>query len=69
MKNIIIFRPGVIQNETAFEAMSLIYDYLHKNCNYNFTIIKSEDDNYQNDAFEIISIPRKTCAYFGSFHI
>lgn len=59
MKNIIIFRPGVIQNETAFEAMSLIYDYLHKNCNYNFTIIKSEDDNYQNDAFEIISIPRK----------
>lgn len=68
MKNIIIFRPGVIQNETAFEAMSLIYDYLQKNYNYNFTIIKSEDDNYQNDAFEIISIPRKNWE-FNSFFI
>ncbi|NES07902.1 MAG: glycosyltransferase family 4 protein [Okeania sp. SIO2F4] len=66
MKNIVIFRPGVIQNETAFEAMSLIYDYLQKNCNYNFTIIKSEDDSYQNDAFKIISIPRKNWE-FNSF--
>ena len=66
MKKIVIFRPGVIQNETAFEAMSWIYDYLQKNCNYNFTIIKSEDDTYQNDAFKIISIPKKIWK-FNSF--
>ncbi len=63
MKNIIIFRPEDVKNKTAFEAISLIYDYLQKNYDYNFTIIKSDNENYENQAFKVISIPRRVWGF------
>ncbi len=56
---IVSFRPGVIGNNTAFECMALIYKYLQKRHGYSFTIIKSNDDCYEEPAFEIIQIPTK----------
>ncbi|MCF8011403.1 MAG: glycosyltransferase family 4 protein [Clostridiales bacterium] len=58
--NIVSFRPGVISNGTAFEAMALIYKYLQNNYGYKFIIVKSEDDNYKDPEFEIVSIPKKS---------
>jgi len=58
MIQLVSFRPGVIGNNTAFEAQALIYKYLQKHYDYRLTIIKSEGDQYDDPAFEIISIPR-----------
>ncbi|MFB0534675.1 MAG: glycosyltransferase family 4 protein [Anaerolineae bacterium] len=59
MKKLVSFRPGVIAHGTAFEAMALMYKYLQEHYGYEFTIVKSEDDVYDDPAFKIISIPRK----------
>ncbi len=59
MISLVSFRPGVISNGTALEAMTLIYKYLQEHYGYIFTIVKSEDDGYQNQAFKVISIPTK----------
>lgn len=66
MKNLVSFRPGVIGNNTAFEAQALIYKYLQEHYGYTVTIVKSEEDKYQEEAFEIISLPKK--AWQGKFH-
>ena len=59
MISLVLFRPDVISNGTAFEAMALIYKYLQNHYGYTFTIVKSEDNSYHDPAFNIISIPRK----------
>ncbi len=56
MTNLLIYRPGVIGNNTAFEAMALIYKYLQQNYDYQFTIIKSSTDDYHDPFFRIIDI-------------
>lgn len=56
MTNLLIYRPGVIGNNTAFEAMALIYKYLQKNYDYQFTIIKSFTDDYYDPSFEVVDI-------------
>jgi glycosyltransferase involved in cell wall biosynthesis len=58
MIKLVSFRPGVIGNNTAFEAQASIYKYLQKHYGYRFTIVKSEGDQYHDPAFEIISIPQ-----------
>lgn len=58
--NLISFRPGVISNNTAFEPMALIYKHLQEKYGYFFTIIKSEEDDYSEPAFKIISIPKRS---------
>lgn len=58
MKKLVSFRPGVIGNRTAYECMAVIYRYLQERHGYSFTIIKSEDDDYEDPTFNIISIPR-----------
>jgi hypothetical protein len=60
------FRPGVIGKGTAFEAQSLIYKYLQAHYGYTFTMVKSEEDNYDDPAFQIISLPQK--AWQSSLH-
>ena len=60
MKSIIAFRPGLIATRTTFKVQTLIYKYIQDHYNYNFTIVKSEDENYSDSAFEVISIPKKT---------
>lgn len=59
MTEIVAFRPGVAAERTAFEAMTLIYDYLQDNHNYEFTIITSTTDDYENPAFDVVPIPPK----------
>ena len=66
MKNIVSFRPGVIRNRTAIESQALIYKYLQDRYGYGFTIVKSEDDNYNDSDFQVISIPKK--AWKGSLN-
>lgn len=57
MKRILSFRPGVIGNESAFEAMTLIYKYLQKKFDYEFIIVKSEHDFYSDNDLTVVSIP------------
>lgn len=59
MSHLLFFRVGAIANESAFEAMSLIYQCLQEKYGYQITIVKSEHDNYQNEAFKIVSISEK----------
>jgi glycosyltransferase involved in cell wall biosynthesis len=59
IKNIVSFRPGVIGNNTAFECMALIYKYLQERHGYSFTIVKSEDDRYEDSNLKVVSIPPK----------
>ena len=66
MIKVVSFRPGVIGNNTAFEAQASIYKYLQEHYGYQFTIVKSEVDQYDDLAFKIISIPRT--AWMSSFH-
>lgn len=63
MKKIISYRPGVISNQSAFECMGLIYKYLQNKFGYKFLIIKSNDDYYEDDEFDIISIPGSCWKY------
>lgn len=56
MVHLLSYRPGVISNGTAFEAMASIYKYLQKNYGYEFTIVKSKADNYDDPSFKVISI-------------
>ncbi|HBB32484.1 MAG TPA: hypothetical protein DDZ80_31980 [Cyanobacteria bacterium UBA8803] len=63
---LVLFRPGVIGNDTAFEAQAAIYKYLQQHYGYAFTIVKSEEDKYQDEALPIISIPKK--AWKASLH-
>ena len=66
MIKLVSFRPGVIGNNTAFEAQASIYKYLQEHYGYQFTIVKSKVDQYDEPAFKIISIPRT--AWMSSFH-
>ena len=66
MIKLVSFRPEVIGNNTAFEAQVSIYKYLQDHYGYQFTIVKSEVDEYNDPAFKIISIPRT--AWMSSFH-
>ncbi|MEQ9625950.1 glycosyltransferase family 4 protein [Coleofasciculus chthonoplastes] len=59
MIHLVSFRPGVVGNNTAFEAQALIYKYLQEHYGYVFTIVKSETDNYHDPAFKTVSIPKK----------
>ncbi|WP_044749131.1 glycosyltransferase family 4 protein [Bacillus alveayuensis] len=62
-KRVAIFRPGVISNGSAFEAMASIYKYIQKKYGWEFVVIKDEQDNYFDEEFDIITIPsasRKT---------
>jgi glycosyltransferase involved in cell wall biosynthesis len=61
MKRLVSFRPGCIGNRTAYECQAMIYRYLVERHGYEFTIIKSEDDQYEDEdlAFRIVSIPKK----------
>jgi len=56
MSNIIVYRPGLIGNRTAFECQSSIYKYLQKKHGYRFTIVKSHSDEYVDSEFDIVSI-------------
>lgn len=64
---ITIFRPGIISNGSAFEAQALIYKYLQKNFNYEFTIIKDENDIFFDEELNVISIPKN--AYHNTFRL
>jgi len=66
MTSLVSFRPGVIGKGTAFEAQSLIYKYLQEHYGYTFTIVKSEEENYHDPAFQIISLPQE--AWQASLH-
>jgi len=66
MTSLVSFRPGVIGNDSAFEAQALIYKYLQAHYGYTFTMVKSEEDNYHDPAFQIISLPQK--AWQSSLH-
>lgn len=56
MIHLLIYRPGVISNNSAFEAMALIYKYLQKNHDYCFTIVKSSTDDYYDPSFRIVDV-------------
>ena len=56
MARIVSFRPGVVRNNTAFEAQALIYKYLQNNYGYNFVIVKSEEDDYSDSLLKTVSI-------------
>jgi glycosyltransferase involved in cell wall biosynthesis len=56
---IVAFRPGLIGNGTAFECMALIYKYLQDRHGFSFTMVKSEEDRYEDPALEVVSIPAK----------
>ncbi|WP_214807093.1 glycosyltransferase family 4 protein [Exiguobacterium sp. s102] len=57
---ITIFRPGIISNGSAFEAQAMIYKYLQKNFNYEFVIIKDENDDYFDEELKTVSIPKSS---------
>ncbi|KGX91041.1 glycosyltransferase [Pontibacillus marinus] len=57
---IVIYRPGIIANGTAFEAMALIYKYLQREYGWQFTIIKDERDLFQDSELNIITVPYKS---------
>lgn len=57
--HIVSFRPGVAANRTAFEAMRLIYEHLREAHGYEFTIVTSTTDTYEDPVFEMVSIPPK----------
>jgi glycosyltransferase involved in cell wall biosynthesis len=59
MVNLVAFRPGVISQRTEFKVQTLIYKYLQKHYDYSFTIVKSDEENYQDPAFQIITLPQK----------
>ncbi|WP_416666459.1 glycosyltransferase [Egbenema bharatensis] len=59
MPSLLSFRPGVIGNNTAFEAMAAIYKYLQDHYGYNFTLVFSETDTYHDPAFKTIPIPKQ----------
>jgi glycosyltransferase involved in cell wall biosynthesis len=63
MKTIINYRPGVVSNQSAFESMALIYKNIKKRYGYNFIIVKSHTDDYEDDDFDIISIPGSCWKY------
>jgi len=64
MINLIAFRPGVISHRTEFKVQTLIYKYLQEYYDYSFTIVKSEEESYEDPDFQIIALPRK--AWKGS---
>lgn len=59
MIQVVAIRPGVTRNRTAFEAMTLIYEYLESNYDYEFTIVHSKTENYDNSELKTIAIPLK----------
>ena len=58
MINLVAFRPGVISQRTEFIVQTSIYKYLQERYDYRFTIVKSEEENYQDPAFQIIALPQ-----------
>ena len=61
MTQIVSFRPGVIGNQTAFECQALIYKYLQAQHGYSFTIVKAEQDHFDDPTLDVISIPNRLC--------
>jgi glycosyltransferase involved in cell wall biosynthesis len=59
MTTLVSFRPGVVANRTAFEAMAQVYRYLQKVYDYEVVIVKSTTDDYADPAFDVVSIPPK----------
>nr|WP_286672661.1 glycosyltransferase [Cohnella hashimotonis] len=57
---IAIYRPGVIANGTAFEAMALIYKYLQRKYGWEFTVIKDEEDPFEDKNLKVINVPKKS---------
>jgi len=55
-EKIVCFRPGVVSRHSAFECMTMLYRYLQKNFGYRFTIVKSQDENFADPDFDIVSI-------------
>lgn len=51
------YRPGVVSNMSAFEAMADIYKYLMNKYGWQFTIYKSVNDNYQDEQINVKNIP------------
>ncbi|WP_186576584.1 glycosyltransferase [Aquibacillus kalidii] len=54
---VLSYRPGVIANGTAFEAMALIYKYLQNNYGWEFTIMMDDRDTFEDSELNIITIP------------
>ncbi|MGG1678255.1 glycosyltransferase family 4 protein [Neobacillus sp. NRS-1170] len=63
-KRIVIFRPGIVANKSAFEAMLEIYRYLQNHFNWEFVIIKDEEDDFFDPDFMIVNIPKISWATF-----
>lgn len=59
MKQVVALRPGVTRNRTAFEAMTLIYTYLERHYDYDFTIVHSTTEDYEHPDLETAAIPPK----------
>jgi glycosyltransferase involved in cell wall biosynthesis len=55
-------RPGVAENETAFEAMAKIYKWLEDRRDCTFRIVTSESDSFTDPELSVSSIPKKAWA-------
>ncbi len=59
MKRLLVFRPGLAANGTAFEAQLLIYRWLQQQHGWQFTLVRSEDDRFTSSTFEVVALPRE----------
>lgn len=57
MTHVVSFRPGVAQEQSAFEGMAKIYRHLSLHYGYDFTILTSESDTFSSDVLDVVSIP------------
>lgn len=56
MKNILCFKPGVANDQTAFEPMANIYKHLEQEYKYKFTVVTDPSDTYIDTQLQTITI-------------
>jgi glycosyltransferase involved in cell wall biosynthesis len=57
MINVLAFQPKVANSRTAFEPMSLMYKYLERNHDYDFTIVAASSDTFEDEQLKVVSMP------------
>lgn len=57
MTDVLCFKPGVANDQTAFEPMADIYKYLERHYDYDFTIVTGSTDTFTDDQLKTVSIP------------
>jgi hypothetical protein len=56
MKNILCFKPGVANDQTAFEPMANIYKHLEQEYKYKFTIVTDPSDTYSDTQLQTVTM-------------